>query len=178
MEEVGCFSKLIKGGSYVLLGRSTLISAVEIKHAGPVTLYCTQKTLNDLPKISSNPTVLDPNSVNQNIIKTPSSIPFKTMISLPNLYPSSIDICNKYLHVFSQQESVLPLHRYFDLSIAIKEVCKAPFSGLYNLSLDVQIEFKQYFNDLLKKVLSDLRDLQQRPRYFLLKFQAKRTVHV
>lgn len=43
MEEVGCFLKLVKGGSYVLLGNSTLISAVALEQDLPTTLACKQE---------------------------------------------------------------------------------------------------------------------------------------
>ena len=53
--------------------------------------------------------------------------------------------------MFSPQESVLPPHRTFDISIEIKSGCEAPFGGLYNLALNEQIELKEYLNDLLRK---------------------------
>lgn len=60
-------------------------------------------------------------------------------------------ICEIYLHVFSPQDSVLPPHQPFDISIEIKTGCDAPFGGLYNLALTEQIDLKAFLNDLLSK---------------------------
>lgn len=62
-----------------------------------------------------------------------------------------MEVCKKYSHIFFSQDSVLPPHRSFDISIEIKHACEAPFGGLYNLALNEQSELKIYLNDLLKK---------------------------
>lgn len=75
---------------------------------------------------------------------------FQVMIS--KISSASLQkICSKYSQIFFSQDSVLPPHRSFDISIETKDNCEAPFGGLYNLALNEQTELKAYLNDLLKK---------------------------
>lgn len=138
MQEVGSVLKLVKGGSYVLLGSLTLISAIVIDQEHCNIIDCKQKLqIKISPSFTSNPTALDPVifSIN-NVTILPqtsqtlpqiSQTPFESMISQNRHLPDLTDLFNKHLPVFSPQEYVLPPHPSFDIAIEIKTSCEAPF---------------------------------------------------
>lgn len=153
MQRVGCFLKLIQGGSYLVLGKTMLVLAVVLEQTKTTTLDCERNSpINSFSLPSSPPRALDmiPSSINaigKNLSENLS--PFQIMISRNDSSPPLVRICQEYLDVFSPQESVLPPHCSFD--IAIDEGCEAPFGGLSNLALNEQVELKKYLNDLLRK---------------------------
>lgn len=156
MKKVGCTVVMKETGTFVNLGHM-LVAAVSEMSSSRVDCELRSPHSSDSPFSSLLPTVSDstvPTSSTHHImntnVKDATSSPFQIMISKIS---STVlrGICTRYSHIFFAQDSVLPPHRSFDISIEIKDKCEAPFGGLYNLALNEQIELKTYLNDLLKK---------------------------
>lgn len=96
MEEIGCFFKLIKGGSYVLLGQAFSISANVIEEQTTLTLDCKHQSLSALSLPSSFHAEIDTMSLSINSItsNTPQTTPFQTKLSRHTHSSSLKRICD------------------------------------------------------------------------------------